>query len=318
MAITKLSTDGITNSARFVNMRAGYSGTSRIVVWGTAARLYSNDGATWTPTTQSTLSSTTTAANYPITKGGRIFALQGQAWNWSYDGITWYFTNGVAGDANATVNFWGEMATGEVAWNSWYGYTRSHLMREYSGYSGSIGSYGTPWDINVNGIANNGVVGASSIWVVAFGSTSSVYSLNDGVTWTTFSPGAVLLSLRYGGDKFLATTNSGTTYYTSTNGTTWTSRSFPTTPQNRTAVRYTGGQWFLGGPSGALFTSPDGITWTSRTSGAGANTINGFGFANNLYVAVGNGGYVATSPDGVTWTARSSGVTSDLYVVGGI
>lgn len=318
MAVTKLSSDGISNSARFVNMRAGFSGTSRIVVWGGTTRLYSNDAATWTATTQSSIASAGASGNYPVTKGGRIFANQANNWNWSYDGITWYATSGVAGDANATVNFWGEMASGEIAWNSYYGFTRHHLMREWSGYSGPIGSSGAPWDVSSNGIANNGVVGASSVWVVAFAASSFVYSTNDGITWTTQSPGVVYTSINWGKDKFLATTNSGTTYYTSADGITWTSRTFPITPQTRTGIRFVGGQWFLGGLSGALYTSPDGITWTSRTSGAGANRVNGFGYAANLYVAVGNGGYVATSPDGATWTARSSGTANDLFVVGGI
>jgi hypothetical protein len=316
MAVTKLSSDGISNSARFVNMRAGFSGTSRIIVWGNSTRLYSNDGATWTATTQSTLTSVGASGNYPVTKGGRIFALQGQFWNWSYDGITWYYTNGVAGDANASVDFWGEMASGDIAWNSYYGSTRHHLMREYSGTQLAIGS--SPFSANSNGIANNGVKTASTVWVMAFAATSFAYSTNDGISWTTQSPGVVYTSINWGKDKFLATTNSGTTYYTSADGVTWTSRTFPITPQTRTGIRYVEGQWFLGGLSGALYTSPDGITWTSRTSGAGANRVNGFGYAANLYVAVGNGGYVATSPDGATWTARSSGTVNDLFVVGGI
>jgi hypothetical protein len=191
-------------------------------------------------------------------------------------------------------------------------------MREWSGFSGPIGSSGTPWDASINGIANNGVAGPSSIWVMAFAATNSSYSLNDGVSWTSFNAGAVLTAIQYGGDKFLATSNSGNTYYTSTNGTTWTSRTFPITPQTRTGIRYVAGQWFLGGLSGALYTSPDGITWTLRTSGAGSQRVNGFGYANNLYIAVGNAGYIGTSPDGATWTARSSGTANDLFVVGGI
>jgi hypothetical protein len=316
MAITKLSADGTSNFARFQNMRAGFTGTSRIIVWGSSARLYSNDGATWTATTQSTLSAAGTSGNYPITKNGRIFAVQGQFWNWSYDGITWYYTNGVAGDANASVDIYAEMADGQIAWNSLYGGTRHHLMREYSGTQLAVGS--SPFSAACNGIANNGVSGPGSVWVMAFAATSFAYSTNDGISWTTQSPGVVYTSLSWGKDKFLATTNNGTQYYTSANGIAWTSRTFPVAPGIRGSVRHVAGQWFLGSTSGALYTSPDGITWTSRTSGAGANRVNGFGYAANLYVAVGNGGYVATSPDGATWTARSSGVVSDLHFVGGI
>jgi hypothetical protein len=322
MAVTKLSTDGITNSQRFNNLRAGFAGTNRIVIWGASARLYSNDGgATWVATTQATLANA--QFTYPVTKNGRIYALSSGTtnWSWSYDGITWYYSQGYPGDANATPYFFGEMANGEVAIGSYYNSTRHHLLREFMGFNGSIGAFGVPFDISGTMFANNGVTGPAAVWVWVFSSTTLAYSTNDGLTWTNFNMGQFPpQAIVWGLDKFLLTIGSSTTYLTATaaNPASWTTRTLPTTPAARSSIRYLNGLWLLGGISGQLFTSPDGITWTSRTSGAGSNSINGFGFAANLYVAVGAGGYVATSPDGITWTSRSSGVTSALHVVGGI
>jgi hypothetical protein len=321
MAISSVARSGLTTFDKFQRVSAGFTGTRRIIVSGVSTRLYSDDGgATWTATTQSSF--TSSGNNYPVTKNGRIYVLgvSNNAWQFSYDGLTWYPSTGYPGDANATPYFFGETANGEVAICSYYGSTRHHLLREVMGFNGTIGSFGVPWDISGIAIDNNGVVGPSSVWVWGFNSTTIAYSTNDGITWFTTNVGNLPLSIVWGRDKFLMPTQGSTTYLTTTTAslTSWTSRTFPTTPQSRSAVRFVNGLWLLGGTSGALFTSPDGITWTSRTSGAGSNTIFGFGFAAGVYIAVGAGGYIGTSPDGVTWTARTSGITTTLQTVGGI
>jgi hypothetical protein len=304
-------------------MSAGFSGTSRIVVWGTpATRITSTDLVNWSATSGTIRDVNDTDPFYPITKNGRMICFSNASgfnrWSWSYDGVTFYETEGIAGDANATVKAFELTASNDIAWSSFYSSTRNHLMREYSGNSLGVAA---PFTQAISGVANNGVVGASATWVVVTENTSVAYSTNDGISFTQVASVNVR-RVNWGIDKFLAwhITGSGvgTTYYTSANGISWTSRTFPVEPAKRTSVRFIGGQWFLGGTAGQLYTSPDGITWTSRTSGAGSNGIYGFGYAAGVYVACGAGGYVATSPDGVTWTARSSGTANALYVVGGI
>ena len=321
MAISTVVRSGLSTFDKFQRTSAGFSGTRRIIVSGASTRLYSDDGgATWTATTQSSFSSS--GNNYPVTKNGAIYVLgvSNNAWQFSYDGLTWYPSTGFPGDANASPYFFDQLANGEVAICSYYAFTRHHLLREIMGFNGNIGSSGVPFDVAGTGIANDGVIGPSSVWVWTFTGTTIAYSTNNGLQWFTFNTGVVPIGVIWGRDKFLIPTNGSTTYLTATSAapTTWTTRTFPTTPQTRSAVRFVNGLWLLGGTSGALFTSPDGITWTSRTSGAGANTIFGFGFAGGVYVAVGAGGYIGTSPDGITWTARTSGITTTLQTVGGI
>lgn len=320
MAISTVARSGLSTFDKFQRTSAGFVSRNRIVIWGASARLYSdNGGATWTATTQATLVSAN--FTYPVTRNGRIYCLStgSSNWSWSYDGITWYYSSGFPGDANAIPYFFGEMANGEVAVGSYYNSTRHHLLREFMGFNGNIGTFGVPFDVAGTMMANNGVTGPTAVWVWVFNSTTLAYSTNDGLTWTNlnmgqFPPQAIV----WGVDKWLITIGSSTTYLTATDPTTWTTRTLPTTPSARSGIRFINGLWLLGGLSGQLFTSTDGITWTSRTSGAGSNAINGFGFGAGLYIAVGAGGYVATSPDGTTWTARSSGVTSALHVVGAI
>ena len=47
--------------------------------------------------------------------------------------------------------------------------------------------------------------------------------------------------------------------------------------------------------SGKLTTSTDGTTWTTRTSGFGTTLIRGVTYGDGLYVAVGDSGKLTTS-----------------------
>lgn len=67
------------------------------------------------------------------------------------------------------------------------------------------------------------------------------------------------------------------------------------------------------GQTGAIYTSTDRSTWTSRTSGTSDLLYSvEYSSTLGLYCAVGNAGTIITSPDGTTWTTRTtpSGVTS--------
>lgn len=96
-----------------------------------------------------------------------------------------------------------------------------------------------------------------------------------------------------------------TTYYTTSDGITFTARTAPTTFDK---VFYLNDRFFAF-TNGSSHYSLDGITWVSSTLRATANqTIYDMCYGNGLYVAVCTGGVISTSPDGVSWTNRSSGV----------
>lgn len=106
------------------------------------------------------------------------------------------------------------------------------------------------------------------------------------------------------------TASSSSNAMSSTNGTSWTSR---TTPTNQL---YNGVCWGSGagvfvavGASGAVMTSSNGTSWTSRTGSNGGNNAVCWSESEGLFVAVGatgSGTRVQTSPDGITWTTRTS------------
>lgn len=111
--------------------------------------------------------------------------------------------------------------------------------------------------------------------------------------------------------------------YTSTDGTTWTSRTSNSTGSLTSVARSdTQDRWVVVGQNGTvpcIRTSSDGITWATQTA---PHTATGYYRAvavNNtlgFWVTVGDGGAIATSTDGLTWTSRTSNTTSQLLGVG--
>ena len=70
------------------------------------------------------------------------------------------------------------------------------------------------------------------------------------------------------------------------------------------------------GDSGTILTSSDGTTWTSRTSGTTTNLRGiTYSKSLGLFVAVGDNGVILTSSNGTTWTSRTSGVSASLLGV---
>ena len=82
---------------------------------------------------------------------------------------------------------------------------------------------------------------------------------------------------------FVAVGDNGT-IITSSDGTTWTSRTSGTTEKLRGGA-YGKSTLVVVGRSGTILTSSDGSTWTSRTSGT-SNKLKGITYGNSTFVAV--------------------------------
>jgi hypothetical protein len=104
----------------------------------------------------------------------------------------------------------------------------------------------------------------------------------------------------------LACYNGSTTYYSSLNGTTWVSRTFPVTPSSVT-YSSTLKKWFMASGGGALYVSSSGISaWTAVSTGASVTTVRSFGA---LLLGVGQtdstnfatSGVMYSPDQGVTW-----------------
>jgi hypothetical protein len=106
----------------------------------------------------------------------------------------------------------------------------------------------------------------------------------------------------------------GTTYYTSTDGIAWTSRT--STFSTTWTIQGTNGLFFAfqasaGSPTTSFYTSPDGITWTLRTFPAGvsqgnivyASTIGRYCVITSGSISDYSAGQTYSSTDGFNWTA---------------
>jgi hypothetical protein len=118
-------------------------------------------------------------------------------------------------------------------------------------------------------------------------------------------------AMAYGAGVFVIWAYAGSTWsvYTSPDGVTWTQRTNPLGAGAYPAKLAFGGGLFLVCTLTAAYSSPDGVTWTARSHpmGSSAQEFNGLVWGGSLWMATGrkdDAQYVATSPDGLTWTPK--------------
>jgi hypothetical protein len=133
-------------------------------------------------------------------------------------------------------------------------------------------------------------------WIVT-GLTGSANISTDGVTWTNapISTGSGTFFVGSGGGIAIAIRQGSSTYFTSTDLTTWTSRTFPVTPGAEPYITYGNGTFVVSNLSTtAYYTSTDGVNWTTRTTPATGtaavpilfnNGIFSYGMVNNVPVS---------------------------------
>jgi len=125
--------------------------------------------------------------------------------------------------------------------------------------------------------------------------------------------GAGASALIFGGSSSLFVALPGqtpsTTFYTSTDGITWVTRTGLPINVRYLEIRHNGSRWVALAPTGQTIYSNDGITWTS---GGNLPAVSGgwYGLAWNgtIWCAVvynNTSSAAATSPDGITWTQRT-------------
>ena len=128
--------------------------------------------------------------------------------------------------------------------------------------------------------------------------------------WSTSSiPGSPFVGVASSGTTAVAILTSTASYYTSSDGVTWTLRSYNVAPSpaNPSRVHFANNLFFITqGNSSAHLTSPDGLTWTARASGVGINCRDiVWGSTPGIYVSISDA-QILTSPDGITWTVRTN------------
>jgi hypothetical protein len=125
-------------------------------------------------------------------------------------------------------------------------------------------------------------------------------------------PSASWTSVAYGNGVWVAVASSGTTAASSTNGTSWTTRTITT--GNWGSVTF-GGNKFVAVPAGGTLTtavySLNGTTWNTMTVPSATYTKVGYG--QGLFFAVSQSTAAATSEDGINWTSRTMSTSANGY-----
>jgi hypothetical protein len=176
----------------------------------------------------------------------------------------------------------------------------------------SAQSDGVEW-ATVSQYALPSQTGNSGKFLTTNGTSESWGTASQAINWTRrlSATGVAFTSIVYGNGVWVATGDTGQ-LYSSSNGTTWTSRTSQFGTTSILFVNYGNGVFVAVGSSGKISTSTDGTTWTARTSNMGTNDINHVIYANSLWVAVGSGGGTTntggitySSDNGATWTRKS-------------
>ena len=160
------------------------------------------------------------------------------------------------------------------------------------------------------------VLYGNGVYVTASENNNSSVSTN-GTTWSistgTTGLNQIVKASAFGAGVFLFTAaESRSQLVTSTNGVTWTSRTFPVAALWDNVIYAQDKFVAISGYSSAIAaTSTNGTTWTQRTLPASFTpTKTEVVYGNNSFVIVGlNSNLVAHSTDAVTWTTQTLPVT---------
>lgn len=172
----------------------------------------------------------------------------------------------------------------------------------------------------MEGYQLNGAILANNKYYFVGNSSYIVEANSSFSTWTTRTSAHTgnIFGITYGVSTLVAVGQGGQ-LQTSTDGTTWTSRTstFGTTAINKVAF---GNSTFVAvGNAGQARTSTDGVTWTTRTSGFGTSAILNLRYVNSNFITMGESGIVGNSTDGITWTTRrpNANTTNSLDIAYG-
>lgn len=225
---------------------------------------YSTDGDSWT-------SGSLPAAITPrwaIASSSRlVLAPSGTTGYYTDNGTTWTSTTIFSASAIAQDGLWNGSRFIFVSNNT----TTNGLVHSTDGASW------TRYDMG-NGAASIAFDGSSTYVAVLNSATGRINTtdITSSGAWSniTLPSASAWTSVRYNGSIYVAAVENSTSYATSTNGTTWTSRTLPAAMSGTgTAIRprmvVKDGVFYyvnLSGTTATPYSSSDGINWTAGTS----------------------------------------------------
>jgi len=244
---------------------------------------------------------------YAVTYGiGEFVALQnGSSYLHSGDGAGW-----VIGTTGISSSPWKDIAFGDA--KGWCfaavdaeGMTA--VFNEADGWLGGIDSYSTA--------LSRVVFGAGKFVAVGDGIKSSANA--RGWSSTNISSSTQVGAVAFGNDMFVALSKNGSSVYTSTDGSSWTTASASGVPADMADMAFGKDKFVAVGAAGKGCASSDGTTWTSFTMNE-ADNFTAVKYGSNTFIALGAKGSVYKSDDGLDWKKLAgNSVTSYKQIVFG-
>jgi hypothetical protein len=255
------STDGLTWQTRNGNVPSGnaiqhvaYQNNLYMTISGGTYFRTSTDAITWTSYTS--VSNLSIGFNNLRAANG-YFGVASNEYSrvkWSTNGTSWNTTVISAVDA-----------ANEIVYQN-----LNYVNGYWACYQPLVTWYATSpngtWSSAGNGIGANMRRGAYGNGRYVIGNDSGLaHSSSISGTMTFVSGSGFVYDVEWSGSEFIAV-GDASRILVSSNGTTWTSRAIPASPNF--FVTYNSGLWVIGSVSGVL-TSPNGSTWTVRSGGNG-------------------------------------------------
>jgi photosystem II stability/assembly factor-like uncharacterized protein len=159
---------------------------------------------------------------------------------------------------------------------------------------------------------NGSILKSDSATTSASQFTASYDATPKIVSWISYVPfdNAYAYALTYGNGLWVAGADGADTFYTSTDGISWTGRTSNFGAISCLEVFYGNGLYVAVGATDTLRTSTNGTTWVTRTANFGGSNILSGTYGNGQYLITGAGGRIRTSTDATTWTTRTSNSTT--------
>jgi hypothetical protein len=295
MAITRATKSSISTYKKFNNTKTDIV-TGAGIFWATTHTgeiLTSSDGISWT--------------NRGVTSGaasGVCVYADGYYWAgnaYSTDGVTWTFSNGynrfrnTSGSARKSDDgFFQDLYPGLP-----FGFAKDRVVNAAS-TTAVPGSYGESFIVRdasapyMRSTTNNG-----RTWI-----DNNQARITTAPGWVVATPGYF-----YANDG-----NTGNMCFSST-GEVWTPCLSGVYNVPGTPIRYVNGVWLVGSNGTNVFTSTNGTSFTTRSipSAHGEYTYD-FTFGKGLWVYAG-GTRIHTSPDTITWSGQTSNTTNRIYSI---
>ena len=275
-----------------VDVSVGADGTGKGIAYNASEDVlmmsnYTNTSAQRSQQSRKTkLATFKTKASYTNTHGSVYDPTAGKL---TYDYGKWLY-----GDINSRVSMSSNNGSTWTNFNTW-GATSARnpsIVRYFDSAARYITCYP---NIQQIGVSPSGSFNSAFWSVVSTGFTNQTRFVAEGTT-----------------GNFLALGGSTTVgqIATSTNLTTWTSRTWINSSLPNWAV-WNGTTWVIVANGGSIATSNDAVSWTSRTSGVATNLLWVDWDSNkNQFITVGNNMTILTSTDGINWTNKNAVTTN--------